>query len=129
MIKQPLPLSAKSFFAHEYFVSKANKNVLLIFTTEEEAQESYKQLLFFKHQNKVTNIATHYSNILYFPSFDTIPYDRISPNQNILSARANILSYLAINTQRKLLVTNAVNLLSKLPPLEYLAKSCLKLHC
>ncbi|WP_341764530.1 transcription-repair coupling factor [Candidatus Tisiphia endosymbiont of Beris chalybata] len=129
MIKQPLPLTAKSFFAHEHFVHKTNRNVLLIFTTEEEAIESYRQLLFFKHKSNATNIPPNYSNILYFPSFDTIPYDRISPNQNILSERANILSYLAINPARKLVVTNAVNLLSKLPPPEYLAESFLKLHC
>ncbi|MDR0296708.1 MAG: hypothetical protein LBH67_01815 [Rickettsia sp.] len=121
MIQQPLPLSAKSFFASEYFSNKPTKNILLVFASEDDAINSHKQLLFMAQ-----NIKT--SNILYFPSLDTIPYDRISPNQNILSERANILSYLATNNDRKLVVTNAVNLLTKLPPPELLVKSFLRLH-
>ncbi|WP_375331318.1 transcription-repair coupling factor [Candidatus Tisiphia endosymbiont of Oplodontha viridula] len=121
MIQQPLPLSAKSFFANEYFSNKPTKNILLIFASEDDAINSHKQLLFFAQSIKT-------SNILYFPSFDTIPYDRISPQSNILSERANTLSYLATNNEKKLVVTNAVNLLSKLPPSEFLVKSFLKLH-
>ncbi|WP_417904652.1 transcription-repair coupling factor [Candidatus Tisiphia endosymbiont of Micropterix aruncella] len=121
MIQQPLPLSAKSFFANEYFSNKPTKNILLIFASEDDAINSHKQLLFFAQSIKT-------SNILYFPSFDTIPYDRISPQSNILSERANALSYLATNNEKKLVVTNAVNLLSKLPPSEFLVKSFLKLH-
>ncbi len=121
MIQQPLPLSAKSFFASEYFLNKPTKNILLIFASEDDAINSHKQLLFMAQ-----NVKT--SNILYFPSLDTIPYDRISPNQNILSERANILSYLATNNDRKLVVTSAVNLLTKLPPPELLVKSFLRLH-
>ncbi|XVN43594.1 MAG: transcription-repair coupling factor [Candidatus Rickettsia vulgarisii] len=119
MIQQFLPLSSKSFFAYEYFFNKTDKNILVVYPTEEDTIEAYKQLLFFGNNSK---------NILYFPSLDTIPYDRISPNQNILSERARVLSYLATSGRRKLLVTNAGNLLSKLPPPEYLAKSFLKLH-
>ncbi|WP_341758224.1 transcription-repair coupling factor [Candidatus Tisiphia endosymbiont of Ditula angustiorana] len=121
MIQQPLPLSAKSFFANEYFSNKPTKNILLIFASEDDAINSHKQLLFFAQSIKT-------SNILYFPSFDTIPYDRISPQSNILSERANALSYLATNNEKKLVVTNSVNLLSKLPPSEFLVKSFLKLH-
>ncbi|WP_250311753.1 transcription-repair coupling factor [Rickettsia endosymbiont of Oedothorax gibbosus] len=121
MIQQPLPLGAKSFFASEYLSNKRTKNILLIFASEDDAINSHKQLLFMAQ-----NIKT--SNILYFPSFDTIPYDRISPNQNILSERANILSYLASNNDTKLVVTSAINLLTKLPPPELLVKSFLRLH-
>ncbi|WP_341748736.1 transcription-repair coupling factor [Candidatus Tisiphia endosymbiont of Sialis lutaria] len=126
MIQQPLPLSAKSFFASEYLSNKhlsnkRTKNILLIFASEDDAINSHKQLLFMAQ-----NIKT--SNILYFPSLDTIPYDRISPNQNILSERANILSYLASNNDTKLVVTSAINLLTKLPPAELLVKSFLRLH-
>lgn len=126
MIQQPLPLSAKSFFASEYLSNKhlsnkRTKNILLIFASEDDAINSHKQLLFMAQ-----NIKT--SNILYFPSLDTIPYDRISPNQNILSERANILSYLASNNDTKLVVTSAINLLTKLPPPELLVKSFLRLH-
>lgn len=126
MIQQPLPLSAKSFFASEYLSNKhlsnkRTKNILLIFASEDDAINSHKQLLFMAQNIKI-------SNILYFPSLDTIPYDRISPNQNILSERANILSYLASNNDTKLVVTSAINLLTKLPPPELLVKSFLRLH-
>jgi transcription-repair coupling factor (superfamily II helicase) len=93
MIQQPLPLSAKSFFANEYFSNKPTKNILLIFASEDDAINSHKQLLFFAQSIKT-------SNVLYFPSFDTIPYDHISPQSNILSERANALSYLATNNEK-----------------------------
>jgi len=119
---QQIPNSAKSFFANECFNNKDNKNILVIFSNEDDAINSYKQLSFFREN--VTN-----NNILYFPHFDTVPFDRLSPNQNILSERADILSYLSTNnTDKKLLVTSAANLLIKLPPPEFLLKSFLKLH-
>jgi transcription-repair coupling factor (superfamily II helicase) len=123
---QHLPLSAKSFFANEYFINHNDKDIILVFASEDEAATNYKQLLFFA---QTTNERTTSNNdYLYFPAMDTIAYDRISPNQNILSQRAKILSYLATSTNKKLLVTSAVNLLSKLPPPEILAKSFLRLY-
>lgn len=53
--------------------------------------------------------------ILFFPSWDTIPYDRISPSKNILALRARILSILASKKGGKIIFTSPDALLQKIP--------------
>nr|WP_253307756.1 transcription-repair coupling factor [Rickettsia endosymbiont of Ceutorhynchus assimilis] len=122
MLTQKFPSVAKSFFANRYSISNSHKNVILLASNEEDAIKLYKQALFFSPTN----------NLLYFPSVDTVPYDHVSPNQNILSARANILTKLVTNgnnnKQKNIVITHATNLLNKLPPPEFFVKSSLKLY-
>ncbi|WP_341789459.1 transcription-repair coupling factor [Rickettsia endosymbiont of Polydrusus tereticollis] len=118
MLTQKFPSVAKSFFANRYSISNSHKNIILLASNEEEAIKLYKQALFFSPQE----------NILYFPSVDTVPYDHISPNQNILSARANILTKLVTNNNKNIVITQATNLLNKLPPPDFFVKSSLKLY-
>ena len=84
MKKFEIPLVSKCLFAHEHF-NNNNENILLIFADEESTISAYKQLKFFDNKKNKK------SNILHFPSLDTIPYDRVSPSTEILSKRANIL--------------------------------------
>ncbi len=107
---------AKSFFASQYF-NKAQKHTILALADEEEAINAYQQLLFLMPSNEV----------LYLPSFDTLPYDRVSPKQSVLSERAKVLSNLATDKSKKLVVTSATNLIAKLPLPEIFAKASLKL--
>ena len=107
MIETQLPLSAKAFYAWQYFI-KHKKTILLCCSDEESSHNTYKQLKFFENQGQ--------SNILYFPSLDTIPYDRVSPNSIILSLRAHVLTELATKTTPKIIVTSAHNLILKIPP-------------
>lgn len=108
MKKFEIPLVSKCLFAHEHF-NNNNKNILLIFADEESTISAYKQLKFFdSRKNKK-------SNILHFPSLDTIPYDRVSPSTDILSKRANILATLAQNSEKYIIVTAAQNLITRLP--------------
>lgn len=58
------------------------------------------------------------SNIMHFPAWDTIPYDRLSPNKNILSLRARILSKLSSTSDNHLIFSSPLNLIQKLPPKE-----------
>ena len=124
MTIQILPLTSKGFFASGYFTT-INKNILLILPTEEEAINIYKQLQFY---------ASNSLSLLYLPSLDTVPYDRISPNRTILSERIATLSKLAQNfiaedgQENKLLVTAANNLLCKLPKPTIFAGACLELQ-
>ncbi|MFY9590075.1 transcription-repair coupling factor [Rickettsia endosymbiont of Halotydeus destructor] len=117
MLTQKFPSVAKSFFANRYSISNPRKNIILLASNEEEAIKLYKQALFFSSTD----------NILYFPSTDTLPYDHISPNQNILSTRANILTRLVTNDNKNIIITQATNLLDKLPPPDFFVKSSLKL--
>lgn len=57
--------------------------------------------------------------ILRFPAWDTVPYDRVSPNSAIMSERVETLSKLALNPQPKkprVIVTSVGAVLQKLPP-------------
>ena len=83
-------------------------DVLFICANEEEAQNNYKLSKFFKPL----------ANTYFFPKWDTIPYDRVSPNKQILSDRAKTLSKLASrgSDEFKIIFTSAANLLQKVPP-------------
>lgn len=117
MIESYIPLTARAFYTSRVFNTVKN-NMLLVLPSEEDAINAYKQLKFFESDQ----------NILYFPSLDTIPYDRVSPNLNILSKRAEVLTTLAQSKSKKILVTNSINTLTKLPPASLFLNSFLKLH-
>ena len=57
--------------------------------------------------------------VLRFPAWDTVPYDRVSPNVNITAARIDTLSELALNPNPKkprVIITSVGAVLQKLPP-------------
>lgn len=115
-MKINIPVCAKSYKAYQLY--KQNHNIILSYVNEEEALEAYGQLTSYENSK----------NILYFPSFDTNPYDRISPNSNILFNRANILSQLVRETNiNKIVVTNICNLLYRVPPAEIFKDSVMRL--
>ena len=115
MHKIQIPFVAKAFFAYKHF-NNTQKNILLTFAEEESAIKAYKQLKFIAGNHEK-------ENILYFPSLDTLPYDRISPNPEILSTRASILTTLSLNKSKRIVVTNAQNLIAKIPPASVFANS------
>ena len=78
MRKIEIPFVSRCFFTYEHFDNN-NKNILLLCSDEENALSSYKQMLFLEDSRDET------AKILYFPSLDTVPYDRISPNGEVLS--------------------------------------------
>jgi transcription-repair coupling factor (superfamily II helicase) len=107
MQKIHIPFVSKCFFACEYF-NHIKKNILLTFADEESTLKAYKHLQFLLGE-------IDDSNVLYFPSLDTLPYDRVSPNIEITTARANVLTSLSFNKSPKIIVTNAQNLIVKVP--------------
>ena len=108
MTKLAIPLSSKCFFAYKHF-NNINKNILLCCSDEESALIAYKQLLF------ISGCKEESAQILHFPSLDTVPYDRVSPNSDVLARRANILTRLASETTPRIIVTSAQNLIGRLP--------------
>ncbi len=121
MKKLSIPFSSKSLYALEHFNNK-NKNLLLCCWEEENAISAYKQLKFYSKDG----IAKH--QVIYFPSLDTVPYDRVSPNSEILAKRAAALTELAMNNEHKILITAAQNLLQKVPPPEGFVNSTLRIE-
>lgn len=117
MAEHSLPPGGKSFFAARY-IQTIDNDVIMVFGNERQAKNAYHQARFFAADVK----------ILYLPSFDTIPYDRVSPSQQLISERAGILSNLASCSRQKLLITSAVNLAVKLPPPARLAEKVQRLY-
>ena len=131
MKKYSIPFVSKVFFAYEHF-KHSKKNILIIFPDEESAFKAHMQLKFLFKDTE------HLEDVLFFPSFDTIPYDRISPSAHILSERANVLTNLSLHNlytrqaslsayRKKIIVTSAQNLIAKLPPSEYFISNTLYL--
>ncbi len=57
--------------------------------------------------------------VLRFPAWDTVPYDRVSPNVSIVSQRIETLSELVMypnSKQARIIVTSVGAVLQKLPP-------------
>ncbi len=103
-----IPLAAKCYFSYKQF-QLYKKNIILCTVNEESAIKAYQQMTFF--------IDNDYdkSSVIYFPSLDTTPYDRVSPSKEILGKRAHVLSQLSILKSCKVIVTAAINLMNKLP--------------
>jgi transcription-repair coupling factor (superfamily II helicase) len=65
---------------------------------------------------------------LAFPAWDTVPYDRIGPNAEIMARRITTLSRLALTTTRRdptILLTTANAMLQRVPPRAFM-RSALK---
>lgn len=63
--------------------------------------------------------------VLVVPAWDTVPYDRISPNSEIVSKRISTLSRLAVNTRKEpaIVLTTVNAILQRVPPREYFRRS------
>ncbi|MCK5297056.1 MAG: transcription-repair coupling factor [Alphaproteobacteria bacterium] len=68
--------------------------------------------------------------ILDFPAWDTVPYDRVSPHADIIGRRLNTLSELAKNKKKsaRIVVTTISALLQRVPKRNLLAGSTLVLR-
>ncbi|MFK8040480.1 MAG: transcription-repair coupling factor [Rickettsiaceae bacterium] len=113
-----LPINSILLYLNNYL----DRNLLLITSSEQDAIHLHDQLSFFVNSNE--DIA-----ISYFPSFDNMPYDMIAPNSEIAFKRSKVLTFLAKNKthtkqhQRNIVITNSINLLSKLTPIDVMAES------
>lgn len=107
MQKIQLTSAAIPFYTWESFKS-SGQSILLCCYDEEKALAAYQQLVFLSGDLQG-------SYIMHFPSYDTIPYDRVSPSCEIMSKRASTLTKIAKDSTPKIIVTAAQNLAYKLP--------------
>lgn len=59
------------------------------------------------------------TEVLSFPAWDTVPYDRISPNAAVIAARVDVLAHLAAvpsASKPRVIITSVGALMQKLPP-------------
>ncbi len=90
------------------------KPVLLITKDRHNANRLEDELHFFAAEKQAA------VPILNFPDWETLPYDRFSPHQDITSERLEILAKLS-QLQQGIIIVSAATLLQRLAPLDYLA--------
>lgn len=89
--------------------------VLLYILTDEAKLESTAQLLRFLNPHKT---------ICIFPSWDVVPYDRASPNRDLMAERVHVFDLMTQNVAEPIVILTTLNALTqKIPPL-----SCFKDH-
>lgn len=104
MNKISIPLCAAAHYICNKIKSH-NGDILFALHNEETALLYYQQIKFFSPKIP----------IYYFPSWDSLPYDRVSPSADVLASRARILSILSKGGQNKIVITSSTNLVQKLP--------------
>lgn len=109
-----LPFILEQVLNHQ---ASPEQDILVLLSTEEEATRYYHSVKFFCPGKEV----------LFLPSFDSLPYDRLSPSQKISTARARSLVKLLIQRKSIVLVTAVQNLFNKLPPKDYLSNCYIEL--
>ena len=82
---------AIGFVISEEISKSAQRQFLYVAPSDKAADAVQKQIEFFA-QSQIEN---NQLEILNFPAWDCLPYDRVSPKQSIVSARVNCLHKLA----------------------------------
>ena len=68
-------------------------------------------------------------DVLDFPAWDCLPYDRVSPNKEISCLRMSVLTSLVLNKPRvDLLITTANAITQRVPPTNFIKASSLVLQ-
>ena len=99
---------AEAFAIHDLFYS-SDKDLLCILSDGISVRQVYDVLSYIEPR----------FDILVFPNWDTVPYDRVSPNTNIVSKRIETLSKISLEPStknRRILLTSIGACLQKLPP-------------
>jgi transcription-repair coupling factor (superfamily II helicase) len=106
---------AVGFVLSKLISNSEKKNFLHIASSDKEAEILQKQIQFFSKEL----IENNQLEILSFPSWDCLPYDRVSPKPTIISSRINCLHKLTKhNFSKKILVISTINaVLQKTIPL------------
>ncbi|MDX1916812.1 MAG: hypothetical protein SFT68_02390, partial [Rickettsiaceae bacterium] len=93
-------------------------DILILLSSEEEARECYNYAKFFFSSELV----------LFLPSEDCLPYDRLSSSSSIICTRSCILTKLAQKRSPVILITCAINLLHKYIPKNLIEKQYFKIY-
>ena len=95
-------------FAIYDLLEKTKKDVLCILSDGTSLKQVYDTLKFIAPEIE----------LLTFPAWDTVPYDRVSPNAAVLSKRIETLAKLVLDDtkKRKVVLTSIGAAIQKLPP-------------
>lgn len=96
-----------------------DKKTLYVCATESKAQRLVEQLTLVAPQ----------TNPLYFPAWDCLPYDRVSPGLDVMTQRIDVLTMLLGGTPSSFCVVMSIAaLLQRLPPKSALENQSLNLQ-
>jgi transcription-repair coupling factor (superfamily II helicase) len=96
---------------------ESGRPLLFVATSDRELELVAAQLAYF----------TPAAQILTFPAWDCLPYDRVSPRQQMMAERmATIASLMLPSAKRRIIVTTVNALTQKLPPRNLLEHSSLE---
>lgn len=99
---------AEAFVLKDLFY-KTNQDILCILSDGVSLNQVYNTL----------HVIAPKIDVLMFPAWDTVPYDRVSPNAGILSKRIETLAKLVLEqnkTQHKIVLCSVGGAVQKLPP-------------
>ena len=98
--------------------------ILIVLEAPRQLQILEAEIQFFlQHQNENQEDIP----VIYFPSWECLPYDVFSPHQDITSDRLRLLSRLP-TMKRGVILTTSANLTQKLPPNDYVLGHSFSIH-
>ncbi|MFM7084720.1 MAG: transcription-repair coupling factor, partial [Hyphomicrobium sp.] len=113
-----VPEGYEGIVLSELCINKENKNQFLLHIARDDRRldELERSLKFFSPSIQ----------IISFPAWDTVPYDRIGPNPEIVSKRISSLTKLLYGQRKSptILIVTVNAILQKIPPREFIKKSC-----
>src|SRR5436190_20320591 len=89
-------------------LSEKEEKIVYIARDEERALRLKEQISFFEPSHST----------LFFPAWDCLPYDRVSPHPDVLAQRLNALTSLVAEAGPYILITTIQAFLQKIPPRE-----------
>ncbi|MDF2965737.1 MAG: hypothetical protein K0Q51_1125 [Rickettsiaceae bacterium] len=116
-VKINAPLRAKSYIAINLYQKDAG-DLLCLCASEEEAIRTYHEIKFFAPT----------VNVQHLPAWDSLPYDRVSPSNKVMSERAQVLCDLALLDGTFILVASINAILNRIPHEKELLESKIELQ-
>lgn len=96
-------------FLLDNFIQNSSSDIIYVVSDGKELARTAELLEYIVPQREV----------LRLPAWDTVPYDRVSPNANLVAERINTLAELAVNPNPKtprIIIASIGAVLQKLPP-------------
>lgn len=113
---QTVPTGAE-FFAISQIFQQTKQDLVFVARNNKRSKEIYDSLKYFQG-----------TGILHFPSWDTEPYDLLSPSLEILHTRISTLNELAYSHHKKIIVTSYESVVQKIIPKEFLTQHSISLE-
>ncbi|MDG1713005.1 MAG: transcription-repair coupling factor, partial [Woeseiaceae bacterium] len=102
-----------------YQIAITKNNPVLVLAEDTQHGEQLKNEISFFNLNNIP--------IDFFPEWETLPYDRFSPHQDIISNRLRVLSEQKVSNH-KIIILPVCSLFNRLPPQSYINSHTLTLN-